>query len=266
MKRFVLLSALALWGIAVWSELRAASAPIPPTAGSAAAPSEAETLPVVPASVGSVRSSGVSGAHAAPKPAIDAQRKAATDEAVAPLAVDEDDVAENEEMLATDTGPEQGVRRAAWANEAQDDVWTQKVGEEVKEQAGLLLSGDLRLHHLSCHETVCRMYLQFANHTDAVAFMSAPHEAASHYDYQRLDPQFEGGDYPKSDLEYEVLITRPRPDGMTEAHSSPEGSAPPPVAVAVNLPSAVNANGEAPVQLEAGEVVFTAVPRATRSR
>ena len=120
-----------------------------------------------------------------------------------------DEIAEDEAIFAESDRPEPRIWRAAWANERHDEQWTRQTYEDVGAKARALLKGELKMHDLSCRESVCRMYLKFADQPDAQAFITAPQDSALQVGYQRLDPQFVGDGYPKSDYEYEVLIKRP---------------------------------------------------------
>jgi len=130
--------------------------------------------------------------------------------------MDEAEVDEDEAMRADDNIPEQRAWRAAWAAEHQDDAWTREITEQVRTRAESLLDGEVRLSDLSCRETICRMYLQFGDQLDAKAFIDAPHDPALHYEYQSLDPEFDGAGFDRSDYTYEVLIKRSRPVHLAE--------------------------------------------------
>jgi hypothetical protein len=127
----------------------------------------------------------------------------------APPIVDADELAEDEAMRRADTIPEQRVWRAAFAGERQDDAWTKQVREEVEDKSKSLLKGAVKLSGLSCRETVCRMHLQFADQIDAEHFIRAAHDPQLRYQYQSLDPEFDGAGFDRSDFTYEVLIKRP---------------------------------------------------------
>ncbi len=98
--------------------------------------------------------------------------------------------------------------RNTWSDEDLDDNWTRQMREEVDEKTVALLHGEVDVRHLSCRETVCRMYLQFSSKTDADAFTSAEHHPDMQYEYQLLNPhdEAEGSIY-----NYELLVHRERP-------------------------------------------------------
>lgn len=113
-------------------------------------------------------------------------------------------------MRAADELPEQRVWRAVWAQEQPDAQWAQRVIDEVTRTTRQQVEGDVQLRDLSCRETVCRMYLQFADQLDAEAFRAAPHDPMLQYAYQSLDPAFDGAGFDRSNHTYELLIKRPR--------------------------------------------------------
>jgi hypothetical protein len=127
---------------------------------------------------------------------------------------DEEDRAENEAMAAADNNPEQRVWRATWSRERQDDAWTQQMHDEVQRTGRAVLERDLKYYDLSCRETVCRVYLQFTDQLDAQAFMKVPRGSGIHYEFQSMDPEYTGEGYDRSDFTYELLVVRPRPDGL----------------------------------------------------
>jgi hypothetical protein len=105
----------------------------------------------------------------------------------------------------------------------QDDQWTRDLLQELQDRAKAL-AGELRIEHLSCRETICRAYLQFADQIDADDFRSIPHDPAHQYEYQSLDPDFDGVGFDDSDSTFELLIRRPRPLHLEESSvSEPHG-------------------------------------------
>jgi hypothetical protein len=129
----------------------------------------------------------------------------------------EDEVAEDEAIVAGDHTPEQRAWRIAWSGEHEDESWTNNVGEELRAKTKALAYGNVELSALSCRETVCRMELKFADQLDAQAFVSAPHDPGVQYEYQSMDPDFDGAGFDKSDYAYELLIKRPAPDYLPAA-------------------------------------------------
>jgi hypothetical protein len=130
----------------------------------------------------------------------------------APPIIDADELAEDEAMRRADTIPEQRMWRASFASERQDDAWTKQVRDEVEAKSKSLLKGAVKLSGLSCRETVCRMHLQFADQIDAQDFIHAAHDPQLRYQYQSLDPEFDGAGFDRSDFTYEVLIRRAGPE------------------------------------------------------
>jgi hypothetical protein len=123
---------------------------------------------------------------------------------------------ENELIKAEDNMPEQRVWRSTWFHESQDDDWTQRMRKEVNEKVNSLLAGDVEINHLSCRETVCRMYLQFKDKLDAEAFTSAPYAPDLHYEYQLLNPNADSDSSHESRYNYEVLVKRARPADLPQ--------------------------------------------------
>lgn len=118
------------------------------------------------------------------------------------------DFSEDELISNEDNIPEQQVWRGDLINEAQDDEWTRLMREELTNKADTLLVGKVDIRHLSCRETVCRMYLQFEDMLDAEAFTMTQNAPDLHYEYQHLNPNA-GND---SRQNYELLVKRERPD------------------------------------------------------
>lgn len=154
-------------------------------------------------------------------------------------------------MAADDNTPEQRVWRTRWSRERHDGAWTQQMHDEVQRVGRSVLERDLKYYDLSCRETVCRVYLQFADELDAQAFMKAPRSAGVHYELQSMDPQYTGEGYDRSDFTYELLVVRERPDDLPA--SEPEDHA----EEAVMAEQA----SELPDGLNAGEVIVRARPR-----
>lgn len=115
-------------------------------------------------------------------------------------------------MAAADNRPEQRAWRTSWSTERKDDAWTQRMHDELQQIGRAVLARDLKYHDLSCRETVCQVYLQFADELDARAFMKAPRDASMHYEFQSMDPEYAGEGYDRSDFTYELLVVRERPD------------------------------------------------------
>lgn len=118
-----------------------------------------------------------------------------------------------------DHSPEQREWRIAWARQSQDDQWTGELLQELHDRAERL-AGQLLIKHLSCRETICRAYLQFADQIDAAEFRAMSHDPAHQYDYQSLDPNFDGVGFDDSDSTFELLIRRPRPAHLHESSLS----------------------------------------------
>lgn len=159
--------------------------------------------------------------------------------------VDQADVDEDDAILVEGNVEQQREWRGAWAAEAEDPKWTREVFNELKERGESVVEGDLKLHDLSCRKTVCRLYLQFASRADARAFMAEQTAPALHYEYQRLDPQFEGDQHPQSAFEYEVMIVRTEPQRLTTS-ANHEGRA---------------EDGDDPVQLPGEDQLITIVSK-----
>jgi hypothetical protein len=145
-------------------------------------------------------------------------------EAPAPSATasldDEDGRAEDEAMAAGDNRPEQRVWRATWSRERQDGAWTQQMHDEVQRIGRSVLERDLKYYDLSCRETVCRVYLQFADQLDAQAFIKAPRGSDMHYEFQSMDPEYTGEGYDRSDFTYELMVVRTRPADLPASEPS----------------------------------------------
>jgi hypothetical protein len=165
---------------------------------------------------------------------------------------DEDDRAENEAMAAADNNPEQRVWRTTWSRERQDEAWTQRMHDEVQRTGRSVLEGDLKYYDLSCRETVCRVYLQFADQLDARAFMNVPRGSSTHYEFQSMDPEYTGEGYDRSDFTYELLVVRARPDDL------PASEPPDPAEEEAVM---AEQGSETPEGLNPGEVIVRAQPR-----
>jgi hypothetical protein len=131
-------------------------------------------------------------------------------------AADAADLATKNEVLEASTTPEQHEYRATWAREVPDDSWTMQMQDELRTKVRANIEGDVKVSHLSCRETICRMFLQFADQLDVDAFMATPYGASFDYRFQSLDPDFDGTGFDRSDYTHELLIKRPRP-GSPEA-------------------------------------------------
>jgi hypothetical protein len=134
----------------------------------------------------------------------------------------EDELSEEEQIAAENNVPEQIAWRNAWIDESQDDEWTKRMEREMNEKASALLVGQIDIRHLSCRETVCRMYLQFEDKLDAETFTFSKHDPALHYEYQLLNPDPEGADEEsildkEKKYNYEVLVKRDRPANLPES-------------------------------------------------
>jgi hypothetical protein len=114
---------------------------------------------------------------------------------------------EDQGMNAFDNTPEQAEWRDTYAKERADPRWTHEMEAEVQQRAAGLDS-KVRLRNLECHETVCRMYLLFADGAAARSYMAAPHPASIRYEYQSLDPEFGSRAADPKNFTFEVLVHR----------------------------------------------------------
>ena len=147
-----------------------------------------------------------------------------------------DDNGENEMMAeeAKNT-PEQTEWRNTWIDEGEDVEWTKKMEDEILKKANSLLTGSFDVRHLSCRETVCRMYLQFEGVDDVEAFTSAESPPEYMYGFQHLNPPLSRvKDSQGVKYNFELMVKRDRPANLpdniksrtAESHSSrTEGSA-----------------------------------------
>jgi hypothetical protein len=178
----------------------------------------------------------------------------AADEQQASLApdtrVEDDGLAEDEAIRAADKTAEQRVWRAAWAEQKQDDKWTEQVREQVSEKAKSL-PGKIQLQELSCRATICRMYLKFAGPDDAQAFISGPQDRAAEYRYQSLDPEFERSGDDRSNSTYEVLIKREQPEQLAALRDSDRSGT---AQAAHGVPSTVGSSARTPYLVAADGV------------
>lgn len=139
------------------------------------------------------------------------------------------DLASKDALLALNTTPEHRERRAIWAREAPDETWTRQMREELTAKVRGNVDGDVKVSHLSCRETICRMFLHFDTHQDAENFISIPYDASLDYLFQSLDPDYDKPEHERSDFSHELMIKRPRPGTEAAAayarSSTPAGDA-----------------------------------------
>ena len=122
-----------------------------------------------------------------------------------------DEVREDEAIATRANSPQQREWRSDFVGEREDPEWTQHTRQALSRAAESLLQGALKIQELSCHETICRTYLQFADQLDAQTFIARSREPGLEYEFQSLDPSFDGEGFDASDYQYEVMIRRPRP-------------------------------------------------------
>ena len=140
---------------------------------------------------------------------------------------------EDEDAPSTfDRIPEQKEWRVAWRDEEQDDDWTKRMEKNVKEKARSDLVGKVKIFNLSCHETICRMHLQFEDEIDAETFISAKQDPDMRYEYRLLNPDDETADNDQREKKYnyELLVQRPRPQNLPKRDYSVESNTPSPAA------------------------------------
>ena len=136
---------------------------------------------------------------------------------------------EDEDAPSTfDHVPEQKEWRLAWREEGQDDDWTNRMEKEVKEKARSDLVGKVKIFNLSCHETICRMHLQFEDEMDAETFISAKQDPDMRYEYRLLNPDDENQDKNQEEKKYnyELLVQRPRPQNLPKRDHPVESNTP----------------------------------------
>lgn len=121
------------------------------------------------------------------------------------------DLASKEAQLALNTTPDHRARRETWAREKPDERWTSQMRDELAEKVRANVDGDVKVSHLSCRETICRMFLHFNTELDAYKFVATPYAASLDYLFQPLDPNYEVALAERSDHTHELMIKRPRP-------------------------------------------------------
>jgi hypothetical protein len=119
------------------------------------------------------------------------------------------DEEEDEAMEIVDNSSRQRVWRTTYAKERKDPEWTAQMVVEVRKQALEILDNrKLTIQNLSCHKTICRMYLQFEDQLDAQAFQTIKRPATYQYEFQNMDPEFKGEGFDRTNHTYEVMVQR----------------------------------------------------------
>jgi hypothetical protein len=150
--------------------------------------------------------------------------------------------------------PAQQAMRSTYVTEQSDERWTAAAIDEIK-QIAQPLHGPVYVQAPDCRETVCRMFLRFADQVDAQAFIEARRDPAQRYAFQSLDPAFDGAGFDNSDYTYELLIQRQRPADLPRHAPSAvgdEGTAVRANSAAAPAPAQEPGPGEVVVMNEAG--------------
>jgi hypothetical protein len=140
-----------------------------------------------------------------------------------------------DEMARNADAPGQREWRDRYRLEAPDERWTKQMQQELTEKGQAVLRGNVKIDNLDCHETVCRMYLEFEREPDAEIFLPVAFESLAHRSHAISTPGDEG--QPPSSYAYEVLVERPRPDDLPQ-----RPDAKPPTTLAIS----VSASGQEP--------------------
>jgi hypothetical protein len=122
-------------------------------------------------------------------------------------------------MADHDHSPEQRAWRLTWSVERNDPQWSQDVKTQLQLEARAVLHTDALLSNIACHETVCRVVLQFGDREDAATFIAASNESGSRYLFQSLDPAADSSGTGEAVYPYELLIRRDRPFGLELSRS-----------------------------------------------
>ncbi|MBN2525050.1 MAG: hypothetical protein JXR76_01570 [Deltaproteobacteria bacterium] len=119
---------------------------------------------------------------------------------------------EEEIAAADDAGPNHAVWRDTWVSEVHNEEWTQQMEREIKSVSNSLLNHKIDVRHLSCRETVCRMFLKIRGKRDAEKFFSAGLNPEFHYGFQLLNPDTANETAVEEKVyNYELIVTRKSP-------------------------------------------------------
>ncbi|HET6337998.1 MAG TPA: hypothetical protein VFG30_32475 [Polyangiales bacterium] len=120
----------------------------------------------------------------------------------------------DDEVPRNADAPEQRAWRDRYRLEASDERWTKQMDQLLTEKGQAVLHGNVEVENLDCHETVCRMYLEFEREPDAEIFLPVAFESSTYRSRSVSAPGAEGE--PAASYAYEVLVERPRPDDLPQ--------------------------------------------------
>ena len=99
--------------------------------------------------------------------------------------------------------------RKDWMGERFDEDWTERMTDRVYDKVDSLLENDVDISAISCQESICRMYLEFANQGDFDTFKSTKFDPLLEYNFQPMPPHEVADENPEQDKYiYEILVKK----------------------------------------------------------